>query len=99
MPQLSALAFAILAGSASVLALPAAPAVTPKAALHPYKRSNSSSGSACTFSGSDGAASASASKTDCATIVLDSVAVPSGTTLDLTVRHHLNHERSIRLTK
>ncbi|KAH8697803.1 polygalacturonase [Talaromyces proteolyticus] len=42
------------------------------------------SGSSCTFSGSDGAASASASKKSCATIVLSDVAVPSGTTLDLT---------------
>ncbi|CAG8307308.1 unnamed protein product [Penicillium salamii] len=38
----------------------------------------------CTFSGSGGASSASKSKTACATIVLSAVAVPSGTTLDLT---------------
>lgn len=38
----------------------------------------------CTFSGSSGAASASKSKKSCATIVLSSLAVPSGTTLDLT---------------
>ncbi|CAG8014978.1 unnamed protein product [Penicillium olsonii] len=38
----------------------------------------------CTFSGSAGASSASKSKTACATIVLSAVAVPSGTTLDLT---------------
>ncbi|CAI7666025.1 unnamed protein product [Penicillium bialowiezense] len=38
----------------------------------------------CTFSGSNGASSASKSKTACATIVLSAVAVPSGTTLDLT---------------
>ncbi|KAK9772170.1 putative Endopolygalacturonase [Seiridium cardinale] len=37
----------------------------------------------CTFSGSAGAASASKSQASCATIVLSSVAVPSGTTLDL----------------
>lgn len=37
----------------------------------------------CTFSGSDGYASASASQADCATIVLSSLTVPSGTTLDL----------------
>lgn len=37
----------------------------------------------CTFSGSTGAASASKSATSCATIVLNNVAVPSGTTLDL----------------
>lgn len=40
--------------------------------------------SSCTFSGSQGAASASKSKTSCSTIVLSDVAVPSGTTLDLT---------------
>jgi hypothetical protein len=38
----------------------------------------------CTFSGSNGASSASKSKTACSTIVLSAVAVPSGTTLDLT---------------
>ncbi|EPS29213.1 Endopolygalacturonase [Penicillium oxalicum] len=37
----------------------------------------------CTFSGSNGAASASKSQTACSTIVLSNVAVPSGTTLDL----------------
>ncbi|KAK6204058.1 hypothetical protein LQW54_008519 [Pestalotiopsis sp. IQ-011] len=37
----------------------------------------------CTFSGSAGAASASKSQASCATIVLSDVAVPSGTTLDL----------------
>ncbi|KAF3393310.1 Polygalacturonase 2, partial [Talaromyces pinophilus] len=40
--------------------------------------------SSCTFSGSQGAASASKSKTSCSTIILSDVAVPSGTTLDLT---------------
>ena len=35
----------------------------------------------CTFTA---ASAASKSKTDCATIVLDSIAVPSGVTLDLT---------------
>ncbi|OOQ88122.1 Polygalacturonase [Penicillium brasilianum] len=40
--------------------------------------------STCTFSGSKGAASAISSKTSCSTIVLSSVAVPAGTTLDLT---------------
>jgi polygalacturonase len=39
--------------------------------------------SSCTFSGSDGASSASASQKSCSTIVLSAVAVPSGTTLDL----------------
>lgn len=69
---------ALLAGaSAAVLASPAAaPAPTPAATL--AKRDS------CVFSGSDGAASASASKADCATITLSALTVPSGTTLDLT---------------
>lgn len=36
------------------------------------------------FSGSSGAAAVSKSKASCATIVLSNIAVPSGTTLDLT---------------
>lgn len=67
----------LLAGSAAVIASPAAaPAPTPAATLD--KRSS------CTFSGSSGAASASKSKADCATITISGVTVPSGTTLDLT---------------
>lgn len=38
----------------------------------------------CTFSGDDGYSSASASKKDCATIVLSALTVPSGVTLDMT---------------
>lgn len=68
---------AILAGSAVVIASPAAaPAPTPAATLD--KRSS------CTFSGSAGAASASKSKASCATITISGVTVPSGDTLDLT---------------
>lgn len=68
---------AILAGSAVVIATPAAaPAPTPAATLD--KRSS------CTFSGSNGAASASKSKASCATITISGVTVPSGETLDLT---------------
>lgn len=69
---------AVLAGSAAVIANPAvrAPAPTPAATL--AKRDS------CVFSGSDGAASASASKADCATITISGVTVPSGETLDLT---------------
>ncbi|KAJ5227539.1 Endopolygalacturonase [Penicillium citrinum] len=37
----------------------------------------------CTFSGSSGASSASVSQKSCSTIILSNVAVPSGTTLDL----------------
>lgn len=67
---------AILAGVSAVLASPSPPATTPAATL--AKRDS------CVFSGSDGAASASASKADCATITLSALTVPSGTTLDLT---------------
>ncbi|KAL4805607.1 glycoside hydrolase [Aspergillus unguis] len=59
-----------------VAASPAQPLIT--AAPTVTKRADS-----CTFSGDDGAASASKSQASCATIVLSDVAVPSGTTLDL----------------
>ena len=75
--SVSFLAAAYLAASA--LASPvAAPAPTPAPEPELVKRATS-----CTFSGSAGAASASKSQASCATIVLSSVAVPSGTTLDL----------------
>ncbi|KAF7856819.1 hypothetical protein EAF04_009582 [Stromatinia cepivora] len=69
----------LLLGGLSALAsaLPAAPA--PTAAPDLDKRATT-----CTFSGSGGAAAAIKSKTSCATIVLSALAVPSGTTLDLT---------------
>ena len=63
-----------LLGAAAVNAAPA-----PTRASEIEQRS-----STCTFSGSKGAASAIKSKTSCSTIVLSSVAVPAGTTLDLT---------------
>ncbi|KAJ5648974.1 uncharacterized protein N7484_002697 [Penicillium longicatenatum] len=63
-----------LLGAAAVNAAPA-----PTRASEIEQRS-----STCTFSGSKGAASAIKSKTSCSTIVLDNVAVPAGTTLDLT---------------
>ena len=50
----------------------------------------------CTFSGSEGASSASKSKTSCSTIVLSDVAVPSGTTLDLTDLNEGTHVSSSR---
>lgn len=64
--------------AASAVAAPA-PAITPAPEAAVIKRATS-----CTFSGSAGAASASKSQAACATIVLNNVAVPSGTTLDLT---------------
>lgn len=61
----------------AVIASPVAePAITEAPSL--AKRATS-----CTFSGSSGAASASKSQSSCSTIILSSVAVPSGTTLDL----------------
>ncbi|KAF1971282.1 putative extracellular polygalacturonase [Bimuria novae-zelandiae CBS 107.79] len=68
---------AILLGAGALVS--AAPAPTPTQAATLEDRAAS-----CTFSGSTGAAAAAASKASCATIVLSNVAVPSGTTLDLT---------------
>lgn len=54
------------------------PAITPgPAGVHRKRATN------CSFSGSSGASLASKSQQSCATIVLNNVAVPSGTTLDL----------------
>ncbi|GKZ32409.1 hypothetical protein AbraIFM66950_001775 [Aspergillus brasiliensis] len=67
--------------AALVSASPVAdPLVTPAPKLEDLEKRATS----CTFSGSKGASSASKSKTSCSTIVLSDVAVPSGTTLDLT---------------
>ncbi|CAL5868938.1 uncharacterized protein PFLUO_LOCUS3166 [Penicillium psychrofluorescens] len=78
MPKLlSALVFTALATCA--LASPVAgPAITEAPNANLAKRATS-----CTFSGSNGASSASASQKSCSTIVLSSIAVPSGVTLDL----------------
>ncbi|KAL5357293.1 glycoside hydrolase [Aspergillus floccosus] len=67
---------ALIACATGVAASPADPMITASPTLN--KRATS-----CTFSGSKGAASASASQKACSTIVLSAVAVPSGTTLDL----------------
>lgn len=68
--------FAVASLASGAIASPADPAITASPSLS--KRADS-----CTFSGEDGAASASASQASCATITLSDVAVPSGTTLDL----------------
>ncbi|PKX93598.1 glycoside hydrolase family 28 protein [Aspergillus novofumigatus IBT 16806] len=65
----------LLASAAEVIASPVAEPVAPSTTLE--KRAS------CTFSGSNGAAAAMASQKACSTIVLSSVAVPAGTTLDL----------------
>ncbi|KAJ5523642.1 hypothetical protein N7513_004656 [Penicillium frequentans] len=63
--------------AAGVVASPVAePAITEAPSL--AKRATS-----CTFSGSEGASKASVSQKSCSTIILSAVAVPSGTTLDL----------------
>ncbi|RDW69756.1 putative endopolygalacturonase E [Coleophoma cylindrospora] len=71
------LATALLFSAAAVVL--AAPAPAPTAAPDLAKRTTT-----CTFSGSNGASSASKSKTSCSTIIISAVAVPSGVTLDLT---------------
>ncbi|PQE27800.1 polygalacturonase 5 protein [Rutstroemia sp. NJR-2017a BVV2] len=70
-------AFLLLGALSSLVA--AAPTPAPTAAPNLEERATT-----CTFSGSGGASSASKSKTSCSTIVLSALAVPSGTTLDLT---------------
>lgn len=70
--------FSLTLVALSVAAPAAEPEITPAPKPGVAKRATS-----CTFSGSAGAASASKSATSCATIVLSNVAVPSGTTLDL----------------
>lgn len=77
MVQISHLISLLAASAPLVAAVPAAMPV-PTAAPDLAKRAS------CTFSGSTGASLASKSKASCATIVLSSVVVPSGTTLDLT---------------
>ncbi|GES64877.1 extracellular polygalacturonase [Aspergillus terreus] len=67
---------ALIVSATGILASPADPMITASPTL--AKRATS-----CTFSGSNGAASASASQKACATMVLSALAVPSGTTLDL----------------
>lgn len=53
------------------------PAVS--AEVQPREPSNSS----CTFTGTDGHSKASEAKSTCSTIILDSLQVPGGVTLDL----------------
>lgn len=78
----STIAAAALLGASAVFASPA-PKPTPAPSPVEVERSLERR-SACTFAGSTGYSAASASKKDCATIVLSALAVPSGVTLDLT---------------
>lgn len=69
----------LVALAASAIASPIAePAITPAPEAGLVKRATS-----CTFSGANGASLASVSQKSCSTIVLSAVAVPSGTTLNL----------------
>ncbi|OJJ95684.1 hypothetical protein ASPACDRAFT_1907323 [Aspergillus aculeatus ATCC 16872] len=78
----SAVLFSLALGAITVSADPAPepPAITAAPKVGDLEKRATT----CTFSGSNGASSASKSKTSCSTIILSSVAVPSGTTLDLT---------------
>ena len=72
-------AFAASAQASPVAAADAAgPLITPAPEAAQLAKRTS-----CTFSGSNGASSASKSQKSCATIVMSGVTVPSGTTLDL----------------
>ncbi|KAF5661429.1 polygalacturonase [Fusarium heterosporum] len=74
------LGFAVLAALAgSAIAAPSVPVDEQAHDVHAYAKRASS----CTFSGSSGATKAMSSQASCSTIILDSLAVPAGTTLDL----------------
>jgi len=77
MVQLSTI-LSLAATAVSLVSAAPAAAPAPTAAPDLSKRAT------CTFSGSSGASQVSKSKAACATIVLNSVAVPAGETLDLT---------------
>lgn len=90
MLSLTALALAFLAKA--VLAVPAAEAApAPTAAPSPVEvaqaieeRAIEARVATCKFTGSLGYSSASVSKASCSTIILDSLTVPAGKTLDMT---------------
>ncbi|KAG5659934.1 hypothetical protein KAF25_003456 [Fusarium avenaceum] len=75
MTKLGFVVLAALAGSA--VAAPSVPAESHD--VHAYGKRASS----CTFSGSSGATKAMSAQASCSTIILDSLAVPAGKTLDL----------------
>ncbi|ROW15072.1 hypothetical protein VPNG_03475 [Cytospora leucostoma] len=86
----SSIALALAALASSVLASPvAAPAPTAapsqdEVARAIEERAIEKRAATCTFSGSSGYSLASKSKASCSTIILDTLTVPGGTTLDLT---------------
>ncbi|KAJ6072948.1 hypothetical protein N7467_011033 [Penicillium canescens] len=71
-----------LIGLLGAAAVNAAPAIVPETDV--LGSSLLAPRDACTFSGSSGAANAIKNKKSCSTITLNNVAVPAGTTLDLT---------------
>lgn len=79
MVNFSSALVAIAIAATAVTAMPAA-APAPTAAPN-IKDAAAKRSTTCTFTN---ASQASKSKASCATIVLDSIAVPSGTTLDMT---------------
>lgn len=91
MPSSIAASLAVLAAATHavvvVLASPlAAPAPAPTVAPSPreVERAIQARAATCTFSGSLGYSSASVSKSSCSTIILDTLTVPAGVTLDMT---------------
>lgn len=89
MKSLTALLLALAAAAPAALASPAAapaaaPAPTPAPSPQEVERAIEARAATCTFSGSLGYSSASKSKSACSTIILNSLAVPAGVTLDMT---------------
>ncbi|KUI56213.1 hypothetical protein VP1G_03614 [Cytospora mali] len=87
MPTVSSTALVLAALATSVLASPApaaAPAPTPAPSPADVARAIEERAATCKFTGSLGYSSASKSKASCSTIILDSLTVPGGVTLDMT---------------
>lgn len=84
MPSVAAFVM-VLAAARAVLASPlAAPVPTPAPSPKEVERAIQARAATCTFSGTQGYSSASASKSSCSTIILDALTVPAGVTLDMT---------------
>lgn len=84
MPSITA-SLAVLAVAKAALASPlAAPAPTPAPSPKEVARAIEARAATCKFSGADGYSSASVSKSSCTTIILDTLTVPAGVTLDMT---------------
>jgi hypothetical protein len=82
MKAIATVALSLLLGTNGVIGTPA-PVVTPAPRLEDAVAPAVAAESACTFSGSLGYSSASVSKASCSTIVLSSLQVPGGKTLNL----------------